>query len=333
MKHNEEKQRLSVMKKIFDNSHNKQWECIETGCSEPAINSHLLQRHGLLSNIIEDGHLIEVRGADMMRWNEDNAQVFQFKKVGLQQAISLKIFCNTHDTSLFYDIEHGDVDYDDYRTQLLLSYRAQCAEKRKKQIDKEMNARWRKSSILYNPNFEKYLQLTDHGYDLSLRDIEVYLDEIKGELQNPTGLYTFYHYTYPKLGVYASSAFSYDEDGSKLTGIMKSENGEIWDSCFIHILPLQNSTEIIIGYSNNHTNDSLRDYAASWGNLNNEELGIKLTNLFAGHIDGWGMAPSLLDYIDIKTRKKYTEYVKANAQNYSIMQEVGFNLFKDCFTD
>lgn len=328
MKHNEEKQKLKVMKVIFDNSHNKNWECIECGCNKPAINSHLLQRHGILSNIVENGHLTEVKGADMMRWDENNANVFQFKKIGLQQAISLKIFCNEHDTSLFYDIEHGDVNFDDYRVQLLYSYRAQCAELRKKQINKEMNARWRKSNILYNPRINEYLELTDHGYDLSMRDMVVYRKEIESELKSPTGLFSFYHFSYPKLGVYASSAFSYDEDGSQVTGALKSENGEVWDNCFIHILPLTTSTEIIVGYSNNHANDCLRAYAASWDHLSNEELGIKLTDLFAGHIEGWGMAPSLCEKISPQLKKKYTDYMKVNAQNYSIMQNVGFNLFE-----
>lgn len=126
MKHNEEKQKLKVMKTIFENSHNKSWECIECGCNKLAINSHLLQRHGILSNIVENGHLTEVKGADMMRWDENNANVFQFKKIGLQQAISLKIFCNNHDTTLFYDIEHGDVNFDDYWVQLLYSSRSVC---------------------------------------------------------------------------------------------------------------------------------------------------------------------------------------------------------------
>lgn len=62
MKHNEEKQKLKAMKAIFENSHNKSWECIECGCNKSAINSHLLQRHGILSNIVENGHLAEVKG-------------------------------------------------------------------------------------------------------------------------------------------------------------------------------------------------------------------------------------------------------------------------------
>ena len=331
MKRNESKQQLSVIRNIFTHAHEMSWACVECGCSNPAINSHLLQRHGVLDNITENNHTYEVRPGDIMQWDDKIPPLFMFRLVGIQHALSLKIFCSEHDNGLFYDIEHGCVDFNDYRVQLLFSYRALCAEIRKKEINKEINKRMRKSSILNFDGSNTYLNIQDDGYDLSLRDLGVYRDEIKSELDKPTGLFTFRHYSYPPLGVYASSSFSYDEDGSTMFGTQKSLNGEVWDNCFIHILPLNDSTEIIVGYSNNHTNQYLKDYAESWEGLGNRELGEKLTDLFAGHIEGWGMSPSLYSKLKVENKLKYCNYMRVHVSDYQIMQNVGFNLFEDCF--
>lgn len=331
MKKDESKQKLAVMRNIIDHVHKMAWECIECGCSNIAINSHLLQRHGILDNITENDHSYEVRPGDMMKWDDKTPPLFMFKLVGIQQAISLKIFCPEHDNGLFYDIEHGNVDFDVYRVQLLFSYRSLCAEIRKKEINKEINKRMRNSSALYAEGSDDILDMQDEGYDLGLRDLWTYRNEIKSELDSPTGLFTFKHYSYPSLGIYASSSFSYDEDGSTALGVQKSINGDVWDNCFIHILPLENSTEIIVGYSNNHTNQYLVEYINSWEGLDNNALGLKLTDLFAGHIESWGLAPSLYRKLKVDNKLKYCNYMRDHASDYQIMQNVGFNLFEGCF--
>lgn len=331
MKKNESKRRLAIFKNIYDNANKKAWNCIECGCNNPAINSHLIQRHGILDNITQNNHMVEVRAADMMRWDEKTPPLFMFKLVGIQQAISMKIFCSEHDNTLFYDIEHGNVDFSDYRVQLLFSYRTLCAEIRKKEINKEINKRLRASNELHTYRISEFLDLQDKGYDLSLRDLNVYRKEIQSELASPTQLFVFYHYTYPPIGIYASASFSYDEDASTALGVIKSQQGSVWDSCFIHILPLEKSTEIIVGYSKNHTNSQLQNYAQSWNNLEGEALGCKLTDLFAGHIESWGLAPSLYQKISVANKNKYCDYMKVHASDYQIMQKVGFNLFEGCF--
>ena len=326
------KKTLSVMQNIHRNAHKKVWNCIEDNCRDKAINSHLLQRHGILDALIEKGHVIEVKAADIMHWDEEDSEVFSFKNVGLQNAISFPIFCQHHDTELFYDIEHGNMDLNNYHHQLLLSYRSLCAEIRKKQICLEIIDRMENSNILNeNGSNSIFCKSQAKGINLSLRDLQVYRKEIQSELETSTNLFTFCHYSHPIFGVYASSSFSYDKDGENILGTIKSQNGKVWDNCFIHILPINNRTEIIIGYSNKHVNESLKQYVHSWNNIGKDELCIKMTNLFAGHIEGWGMSPSLYNKISNKNKEAFKRYVKNNAANYSIMQDVGFNLFEGCF--
>lgn len=97
-------EKMRILQIIRKNALNMNWKCMVDGCPEKTINSHLLQRHGVLDNIIEDGHMYELRVRDIFKWSKDVPPVV-FKKVGLNDAISYPLFCNHHDTELFLDIE------------------------------------------------------------------------------------------------------------------------------------------------------------------------------------------------------------------------------------
>lgn len=131
---------MGIVRSIRRNVMNKKWGCMCEGCSDIAINSHLLQRHGVLDNIMEDNHMVEMRPKDIFKWNENDAPM-TFKKVGLNDAISYPLFCNHHDTELFLEIESTNPDVNAYHSQLLFTYRCVCAEIRKKEIEIEFNKR------------------------------------------------------------------------------------------------------------------------------------------------------------------------------------------------
>jgi len=46
---------LEVTQGIFKNVKSKTWKCLIEGCENNAINSHLLQRNGILNYITENG--------------------------------------------------------------------------------------------------------------------------------------------------------------------------------------------------------------------------------------------------------------------------------------
>lgn len=123
----------------------KKWLCMCPNCSDSAINSHLLQRNGVLNHIIVKGHLYEIGREAFYKWHKNSP--VKIKKVGLQQAISFPLFCNKHDTELFATIEGNLIDFDDYRSQLLFSYRGLCSEIRKKEFVKIRNIANDKSEI------------------------------------------------------------------------------------------------------------------------------------------------------------------------------------------
>ena len=47
--------------------------------------------------------MVELRQNDMFKWNPKEAPII-FKRVGLNEAISYSLFCNSHDMEIFADI-------------------------------------------------------------------------------------------------------------------------------------------------------------------------------------------------------------------------------------
>ena len=262
----------------------KKWKCLCPNCQKAAINSHLLQRNGILDHVAENGHLYEVRIKDVYRRINDD-EIVEIKKVGIGQAISCPLFCSEHDSALFKPIEGKLIDFDDYHSQLLFSYRSLCSEIRKKEFNIE---RYNGTLIEDNVKFELLL-----GEKLGLEDLRYYKGVFETEIVKPQNNFTFLHLTYPFIPVFASGASTYFMlDDSFVNFTEGIQNDQIIDCFFINIIPQKNSLEIIIGYNNEHTNDCLDKFTQSWKNLSTNQLFNKIVDLFNYSIESWGMSPS-----------------------------------------
>lgn len=118
---------------LFLKHKKKKRKCLYGKCSCFAINSHLLQKNGVVSQIAEEGYVYELD----TNHNKFFGDIAKFKKVPINQAVSRVGFCNGHDSKLFKDIEEGQSesrDYSEVRQLLLFSYRANTIELRAKEI-------------------------------------------------------------------------------------------------------------------------------------------------------------------------------------------------------
>lgn len=299
------------------------WPCMCPKCTEKAINSHLLQRHGILSYVTVNNHLYEITREDAFKWHTNYP--VKFKKVGLNNAISYPLFCSKHDTDIFLPIESGTIDFGDYRSQLLFSYRAVCAEIRKKEF----------ATFEINENMSNIEEIDVAGEamlvgeDRGIKDLLYYKYLLEDELKTNKGKFTFYHYTYPVLDIYTSASMSYEIFNSRNDReIDAAISKKVWDGLFIHIIPQSSSTEIIIGYHNNHTSIDMEEYVKSWDGLSKEDLGYKLTDLFVAHVEDWGMSPRLFERIPEDRFKKYFELQeKYSTKVVEQKTNVGYNLF------
>lgn len=312
----DKEKQLAAQEKTLDKT---KWQCMCPKCTETAINSHLLQRHGVLDNVAENGHLCEIKMEDFFKWHEK--EPMKVKKVGLQHAISYPLFCKKHDTELFLPIEGESIDFDDYRSQLLFSYRGVCSEIRKKEFVKIRYGAWEENEFKHSHAL---------GTEKGLYDVTYYKYLFERELEKPQGKFNFVHLSYPFLPVYACGAISYEPvDYNKERSVDEAIKKKVWDGIFVSIIPQKESLEIIIGYHNNHTNADLCNYVNSWRNLTTEQLQVKLTDLFTARLEMWGLAPSLYDGLTEEKRKWLMDNMSRVHLDlcYDIRRELNYNIF------
>lgn len=314
--------RHKIIANIIKNVHSKKWECIVDGCNEKAINSHLLQQNGILDNVSVDGHLIEYKTTDPFTWKKDSPP-FEMKRIGKKKAFSLPVFCKKHDTSIFKEIETLPIDLGQYRAQLLLSYRVVCAETRKKQVNVEQFNRFLNAETLSGDIGLDKIELAKQGNEQGIQDLEIIKKLFEDELENETSKFTFKIYKNSFLDIYGSAVFTPIDD--LMTG---PEQREPLNSVFIHVIPYNEQTNIIVGYCNDYVDDWIKEYVDSWDGLEEEDFEKKLTKLFTAHIENWGMSPELLDEIKEENLKLFKEYIAMNANNHSPHQQIDFNLFE-----
>jgi hypothetical protein len=257
---------------------------------------------------------------DFFKWHENGPMCV--KKVGIQKAISYPLFCSKHDTELFASIEGKNIDFDDYKSQLLFSYRGLCSEIRKKEFVQARYGAWDECDMKY---------IHAKGTDSGLNDLLYYKFLFEKELAKPNQKFTFLHLFYPFMPVYASGAVSYEPvDYENEKSIEEVSKKKVWDGFFINIIPQHESLEIIIGYHNNHVNADLRRYVESWKNLSLERLQVKLTDLFTARLEMWGMAPSLYESICEEKKMWFMKTLKSIHMDlyYDIRKELKDNLFE-----
>lgn len=320
---NPTKQMLNIFSQISKNVSAIKWKCIIDGCNENTINSHLLQKNGILDNVAEKGHLIEIKVTDFFSWTPDTSPI-AMKRVGINNAFSLSLFCNKHDSSIFKEIETHPLNIDDYRTQLLLSYRVICAEIRKKEINIEMNTRILNSNTLKGQIDNKYIETFLKGTQLGINDLNRYKKIFEIELDKEENQFVFNSFSYPLIKIYGSAVFS---PLDKL--ISNPEQVEPLNSVFIHVIPYNQRLTVIVGYHKNYVSKWIIKFIEDWGDLNNNQLELKLTNLFAARIENWGLSPSIFKDVSKQTLDKFMEYSHENAFNLLEDQDTKFNLFEN----
>lgn len=318
----DERQKLKFIAQIRKNVAAKQWTCIEPGCNRTAINSHLLQRNGILSNIADNGHLYEIKGSDIHRWNS-KSQRFEFRKVGISKALALPLFCDTCDSSIFKFIEKDQMNLYSYPGFVLLNYRVTCAEQRKKQIEAEVFQRTLNAKTLKGNvdafTIEKFL----YGYQLGIRDLDNLKDIIKKEIESPEEIFRFEAFRYPLTKVYGAALFGTTDENTK----DDPERFE-FDDIFIHVIPFQDSMGVLCGYIKKFETDWTVNYVHSWREINESDLKVRLTDLFAARIENWGIAPSLFESIPKKTIGKMIDFWDTNAMSLHKSLKTDFNFFE-----
>ena len=255
---------------------------------------------------------------------------FKFHKIGINNAISWPIFCNHHDTALFKEIEsRKTIDCGEYRTQLLLSYRAVCAEIRKKQMGIRLHSQIMER-ISIDPMQLHCLTSSIDGFKKGIEDFSIYKTKLEEELKHPTNKFIFKHFSYPKLSIYASAVFGYIKYDNYMSKVLSERP---WENIFLHIIPQINSTEIIIGYFSEYVNQDIIQLLNDWNSLDYKAMGQKITDILVNHVEDWGLSPSLFKSIPECKKQQFLKTFEQNILFHESSLKAGFNLFSEPDSD
>ncbi len=311
-------QKEKIISNIFKHVNEKKWKCLIEGCPCIAINSHLLQRNGILNILCDDDHLYEYRVDSPFKWTK-NKLPFKITRVGIhQEALSQYLFCPTHDNQLFKPIETYPIDMFDYTNQLLFCYRATCGEFRRNEKVKELYKRFFDAQSLNFPTSE--IQILIDGTIQGLSDLQYYQNEFLNEFQDPQKRFHFNSFELPFYSIYASASFNSPP-------VSRSPIKPL-NAVFINLIPKKTSLQIIIGYHTAHKDSWIDDFISSWQNASDEILEQKLSLLFT-KVESCGMSGSVYRNLTASHLSKLDRLLRKEMEMISIDEDnTNLNLFR-----
>ena len=310
-----------IFAEIGKKSNKKEWICLAGQCDKVSINSHFLQKNGILKNLADQGFLVETKLTDPNHWKKTGP--IEFKKIGINQALSLNVFCSNHDSNIFKSIEDFDSDLTSFKSFLLFSYRVTCAEVRKKQIHLDSYTQILEDERLDGKIKKEKIESYCNGFYVGCIQLVRIKFIFEDEIRKNSNSFIYYSHVYEKIDVYASAIFSPIDDDE-----FNFDEFEQLQNVYIHVIPRVQDTLILVGYHKDYSTPWTESYVKSWGGLSRTELEFKLTDLFAERIENWGMSNRLYKELKDENIHKYINYIKKSlVGNYKDLF-VEFNLFE-----
>lgn len=311
--------------KMLKNTVAKKRKCIL--CDNLAINSHLLQKNGILSYIQDNGHIKQLKFNDIYKsQKEDNIII---SDVGLKKAMTYKVFCNSHDTKIFKEIESREINPVNYRTNLLLTYRSLCAEIIKKDISIEYSNKIQHSAY-FRPDFEfqKKVQSLLNENIKSRKELMWYKNELENEISsNIKENFVFKTFKLKFIPICASAVYSPTFEPHINELVFK--NKERLDYLSINLIPQKGSLYLSLGYHKKQNNHWIVDYIKSWDNVTDDKITTKLTEIFSTKIENWAISPVYFNNIERNEITQFKKYWNENYFNINVNQKINFDIFKN----
>ncbi|MFZ5554832.1 MAG: hypothetical protein ACOZCO_17110 [Bacteroidota bacterium] len=280
--------------------------CFFPGCPEKSINSHILQKNGILSSIAPDRHLMW-HGVDHF-----SEGMMKFKRSGINEAFSFNCFCSKHDSELFKHIESGTINFNDYKSLLLFTIRTICNEKFRKMVNIKIYERQLSDADASPTFFKRQLEGLKYYEELGLKDLEKIEKVIWDDLKNSTESFVFNTVSLPKREVCMSAFFTYEtteelNDYRNTHGKDKEKVSDI----FVNYFPVGNNSIFTIGYQKSNES-TVKGFVNTFVKDNVKRLERKISNLLLFRCETWVCSESLYN-----SRFKKCEKMFASAAHYS----------------
>lgn len=299
--------------------------CYHPSCTEKSINSHILQKNGILSTIATDRHIWEPE------INNFKKPQLQFKRTGINQVYSFNCFCDKHDTDLFKKIENDKIDFNDYESCLLFTLRTLYNEIWRKEVNIKMYDCLLKESPenFNNPYFLEHIRQEKLG----LGDLKFMETEIWNDLDNGTESYVFESRKINTTGLCLSSFYNYDTTEEMHNYRIKhGKDMERVAEIFINIFPYENETILLMGY-NKKDEQKVKGYFYTFFKESEKKVQRKLTNLMLFQCETWVVSEKFYNNKIKDIVELFASGFSFSCNNPNERQMFDLNIFKDSFKE
>lgn len=297
--------------------------CFHPECTKKSINSHILQKNGILSNLEKDRHLMG------MGINPFRDEIHHFEKIGINVAYSFNCFCNEHDTELFKKIETDDIDFNDYESLLLFTVRTVYNEKFRKLVNYRMRELLiEKHSDLYDVDF---LKEQNKQEKLGIKDLEKTEEIIWNDLKNNKKSYVFGVREIGRLDLCLSAFYNYETTQELYDyKIQYEKDKEDVIDIFVNIFPHKDKTIFIMGYKEIYAPE-VKSCVNVFLKESERRLHRRITNLLMFQCETWVTS---IDFYNSNIKECEDYFGKAahySNNNMNERQNFAINLFGDKF--
>lgn len=298
-------------------------ECYHPECKEKSINSHILQKNGILSSIAPDKHLWE------LGINHYKSPTFQFERNGINKIFSFNCFCEKHDNSLFKKIESEIIDFNDYETCLLFTLRTIYNEIFRKEVNiKTFECLIQRKVEKYNNiSFKEVLRQERLG----LKDLQLIESEIWSNLKYNTESYIFNNRIIERIEVCLSSFYTYDSSIEIENYYFKfGKDMERTSEIYINSFPFPNYSILLMGY-HKQDEEKVKSYFNTFFKESEKKLQRKLTNLMIFNCETWVVSDNFHKKKIEGVENLFAVAVSFIGKNKNERKTFDLNFFKDNF--
>jgi hypothetical protein len=277
------------------------FNCQYPKCDKKAINSHIFQKNGILSEIIN-----EKKEVIDFKINQFNENTFLFGSLGWNKAFSFPCFCQEHDDNLFKPIEKNEsLDFTDYNTCILFNVRLILNEIFRKKVLHKRN------DILldeYSELFDSTSLIIDNGmYRLAITELENTMLKLWNDLTNNTQLFHFDYRTMDRLDICMSAMYNPTTSESIMKNIFHVPD------IFINLFPISKSESILLMSYEKSNEPYCKQDLNTYFKEKEKRVQRKITNLIVFHCETWVISEKLF-----KNRIERCEQEMVDAAKFSI---------------
>ncbi len=299
-------------------------KCFHPNCSGNSINSHILQKNGILSTIAKDNHLWEIRV------NPFKSPSFHPKRTGINEVFSFNCFCNEHDTNLFSKIEKEEINFEDYQSCLLFTVRTFYNELFRKMvgIDQFTCLIDKSDDEFAKSQFRKTIDSTK----LAVQDLDFIKNLIWSDIDKGSESFVFKYRILEKVELILSSFYDF-ETSNEIKKYQMENGGRDLDrlsSIFITLFPYKGKSVLLMGYTK-EDESKVKGYFNSFFKETEKRVQRKITNLMLFQCENWVCSENFY-----KKKIKGKENLFANtayfsSRNYNERRVFDLNIFNEGF--